>query len=111
MNTLSLRQALSISPNWVVLGVRDDTHVEQQNGVNVQVGSYTEFQVHNVGNTPIAVTCEIRGASGQILLTLADTKRRRAGSRRRSRGQHPLLAGGVLPAECRPLPGVCRCLQ
>ena len=38
-------------------GVRDDTHVEQQNGVNVQVGSYTEFLIHNVGNTPIAVTC------------------------------------------------------
>lgn len=69
MSTLSLRQALSISNSWVVLGVRDDTHVEQQNGINIQVGSYTEFQIHNVGNTPIAVTCEIRGASGQILLT------------------------------------------
>ena len=34
MSTLSLRQALSVSTGWVVLGIRDDTHVEQPNGID-----------------------------------------------------------------------------
>ena len=67
MATFSLRQAIGPSGNWIVVGARDDTHVEQQNGLNVSVGSFTEVLVYNVAATPISVTCELRGATGAIL--------------------------------------------
>lgn len=67
MATFSLRQAIVPSGSWIVLGVRDDTHVEQRNGLNVSVGSFTEVLLYNIAATPISITWELRDPTGAVL--------------------------------------------
>lgn len=67
MATFSLRQAIVPSGNWIVLGVRDDTRVEQRNGLNVSVGSFTEVLLYNIAAAPISITWELRDPTGTIL--------------------------------------------
>lgn len=67
MATISLRQALTPTGNWIIVGVHDDQHGEKVNGIMTSVGSWTEVLIYNPGTAPVSVSLEVRNPAGAVV--------------------------------------------
>ena len=66
MPPLSLRKAITPTGNWVIPGARDTSRVEQQHGISMGVGAYTEVLLHNLSDAAATVTWEVRDEAGAV---------------------------------------------
>lgn len=66
MATISLRQTLAPTGNWIIVGIHDDQHGENINGIMTPAGSWTEVLIYNPNAAAVSVAIEVRDADGVV---------------------------------------------